>query len=94
MHPIYASLEAADIGNDYLTFLQKLAEEIVKYARQAIDSPEERKALEDGVMAYYDKYFTPFVPFFLRAVMRRSVHDALDAALVAAAGITPAGAQQ
>jgi hypothetical protein len=86
VHPIFASLEAANVGNDFLAFLRRLASEVATYARQAIDSPEERKSLEDGVMAYYDKYLASHVPAFMAATVRESVSKNLDAALVAAAG--------
>jgi hypothetical protein len=86
VHPIFASLEAADAGNDFLAFLTKLSQELKRYARQAIDSPEERKSLEAGVMAYYDKYFSPHVPAFLAVSFRQSVLSNLDSALLWAAG--------
>lgn len=86
MHPIFASLESANVGNDFLSFLRTLPEQLVKYARQAIDSPEERKSLEEGVMAYYDKYLAPHVPQFMAGSLRQSVLDNLDAALLFAAG--------
>ena len=55
-------------------------------ARELIDTPEERKAIEAVVLAKFDELVAPKVPPLLAGVFRSAIETTLDALLVALAG--------
>lgn len=81
-----ASLEAlkASVGS---IDVNKFLHELVKLAQQAIDTPEERKAVVDAVMGFYDANVSSHVPAMFRDKTRAFIQDEFSAALEAAAKV-------
>ncbi len=84
MHPIFASLEA-DAPKGISEFLATLYKHVVTFAKQAVDEPEERRAIEEAVLTYFDKYLATRIPSVMLKPFRDSLLKMLDATLVALA---------
>lgn len=85
-HPIFASI-ASDSPAGITSFLASLAKHLIAYAKSGIDTPAERKNVEDAVLSYFDNYVAGFLPSPMRQPFRDSLLTMVDATLVAAASI-------
>lgn len=83
-HPIFAALQG-DSPSGVTSFLASLYKNLVAYAKSGIDTPAERKNVEDAILAYYDQYISSFLPTPMRQPFRDSILTMIDTTLTAAA---------
>lgn len=83
------AMSAPDVDPTVVSLVDTLHDYLVKKGgniKAMIDTPEERKALEDVVGQKFDERVAPNIPSKIRGYVRRGLLAAIDAMLVAIGG--------
>lgn len=85
VHPVFAALEAEN-PQGITDFLSAVGRHVAAYLRQGIDTAEERRGVEQAILAFYDKYVSVRVPAAMQPAFRKAVSEMVEATLMALAG--------